>query len=82
MSFELSWKDGALKDLEKLDVLLMKRIVKKIIEFAQPGSSHGIKRMCNSNNMYRLRVGYYRVIFEMNGDTIVILKIGHRKNIY
>ena len=82
MSFELSWKDGALKDLEKLDILLMKRIVKKIVEFAQSGSFHGIKRMYNSNNMYRLRVGYYRVIFEMNGNTIVILKVGHRKNIY
>ena len=31
---------------------------------------------------WRYRVGDYRILFDINGDKIIILKIGHRKNIY
>jgi len=38
---------------------------------------HGDKKGC-----YRLRIGDYRIIYEISGDEIWILKIGHRKDIY
>ncbi|MEX2720679.1 MAG: type II toxin-antitoxin system RelE/ParE family toxin [Candidatus Wukongarchaeota archaeon] len=31
---------------------------------------------------YRFRIGKYRVIFDINGENMVILRIGHRKSIY
>jgi len=31
---------------------------------------------------YRLRIGDYRVIFDIIGNDIVVLRIGHRKEIY
>jgi mRNA interferase RelE/StbE len=30
----------------------------------------------------KLRVGDYRVIYQVHGSTVVILKIGHRKEVY
>jgi len=82
MSFELSWREGALKDLERLEIFLRKRIVKKILEFVEIGNFHEVKRMTGYDNMYRLRVGDYRVIFEMIDGKVVVTKVGHRKNIY
>ncbi|MCK5043980.1 type II toxin-antitoxin system RelE/ParE family toxin [Candidatus Pacearchaeota archaeon] len=82
MSFTLSWRESALKDLSNFDIILRKRIVKKIIEFANSELFHGVKRVQGYERMYRLRVGDYRVIFEMIKEDVVILKIGHRKNIY
>ena len=82
MSFTLSWREGALKDLSNFDIILRKRIVKKIMEFANSELFHGVKRMQGYERMYRLRVGDYRVIFEMIKENVVILKVGHRKNIY
>jgi mRNA interferase RelE/StbE len=31
---------------------------------------------------YRFRIGDYRVIFDIEGDEIVVLRVGHRKEIY
>jgi mRNA interferase RelE/StbE len=31
---------------------------------------------------YRIRTGDYRVVFAVEGDTIVIMQVGHRKDIY
>lgn len=82
MSFEISWRDGALKDLDKLEVILRKRIVRKVLDFAEGGSFHGVKRMQGYDNLYRLRVGNYRVVFEFEDNMIVVTKVGHRGKIY
>ena len=82
MSFTLSWRESALKDLSNFDIILRKRIVKKIIEFTNSELFHGVRRLQGYNNLYRLRVGDYRVNFEIIKEKIVILKIGHRKNIH
>ena len=82
MSFEISWDENALQDLEKLGILLRKRIVKKIEQFANLGSFHEVKKVQGHEKIYRLRAGDYRIIFEFMENEIIILKIGHRKNIY
>lgn len=82
MSFEISWDENALQDLEKLEILLRKRIVKKIEQFADLGSFHEVKKVQGYEKIYRLRAGDYRIIFEFMENEIIILKIGHRKNIY
>ncbi len=82
MSFAVEWTNYALKNLDEFELFLQKRIVRKVEEFANSGVFHGIKRVQGYEKMYRLRAGDYRVIFELNNNLIVILKIGHRKNIY
>jgi len=76
----IDWKEDAIKDLLKLEKHIQNRVYKKV-EFLSKGHSVDIKRLISSN-LYRLRVGDYRGIFEINGQTINILGIGHRKNIY
>ena len=82
MSLEVFWKENALRNLNRLEILVRKRIVNKVLEVAETGNFHGAKRMQGYNNVYRLRVGDYRVIFELDSEGIHILKVGHRKNIY
>jgi mRNA interferase RelE/StbE len=44
---------------------------------------HGnVKKLKGSINEYRLRVGDYRVIFELEGRQITVYAVGPRKNIY
>ena len=82
MSFGVEWTERAARDLDKLEILLQKRIFKKVDEFAEAGSFHGTKRMVGYDRMHRLRVGDYRVIFEMLDGVVVVLKVGHRGKIY
>jgi len=82
MSFGLEWTDQAMKDLEKLEIFLRKRIVRKVLDFVEGENFHGVKRMVGYDSTYRLRVGNYRVVFEMMNGDIFVLKVGHREKIY
>ena len=79
--YSLAWKEEAIKNLEKLDRSISKRIFKTIESMALDPFSKDIKKLKGSID-FRLRVGDYRVIFSIIENTITILKIGHRQNIY
>jgi mRNA interferase RelE/StbE len=75
------WDNKAVNQLNKLNLLISRRIFKNIEELKENPFSKGIKKLVNSI-YYRLRVGDYRIIFRINQDNIIIVKIGHRKNVY
>ncbi len=79
--FSANWTARAWEELEKLEAPVARRILKKIDELLEDPYSKDIKRL-KGESAFRLRVGDYRVIFEVEGSTILILKVGHRKNIY
>ena len=81
MPFKIIWDEKAHEALDKLEPIFSNRILKKVGELTESPYSKDIKRLKGTNS-YRLRVGDYRVIFEIVGDAIQILKVGHRKNIY
>ena len=74
----------ALKDLKKLSPEVRKRVMEKLdffmgtvtpIAFAEHLTNHEI-------GSYRFRIGDYRIVFDLEDDTLVILKVGHRREIY
>ena len=79
--YNIEWKEHALQDLENLESSIARRILKKVEELSENPFSRDIKKLKGSSD-FRLRVGDYRVIFFIEQNTIQILKIGHRKNIY
>ena len=81
MMYNIEWKENAFRELEKLEGSLARRILKKVDELSENPFSRDIKRLKGCND-FRLRVGDYRVIFSIEQNTIQILKVGHRKNIY
>ena len=44
--------------------------------------SPGIKRMTAGGNFYRIRVGGYRIGVEVQGDVVVLVRFGHRRDFY
>ena len=81
MMFNIEWKEEAIKELKRLERNLSSRIYKKVESLRGNFNSADIKRLQNSN-LFRLRIGDYRILFEINKEIITILKVGHRKNIY
>ena len=79
--YKIEWKEGEIRDLEKLEPSISRRIFKKVDELLPNPFSKEIKRLKGRND-FRLRVGDYRVIFEIEVNNIQILKVGHRKNVY
>ena len=81
--YTLIYSSAALKQLEKLDKPLQERILSTLERLRIRPESCNIKKLIGMEG-YRLRVGNYRIIFDMEKDKllILILKIGHRKQIY
>ena len=80
--FELIFDKKAGEELEKLPQEIRERIFNKLIQ-AKQDPLHFFVRL-ESRPEYKLRVGDYRVIVGINPKykKIVVVKIGHRKNIY
>ena len=79
--YNIEWKEHPIRELEKLDGSMARRILKKVEELSENPFSKDIKKLKGSDD-FRLRVGDYRIIFAIEQNTIQILKVGHRKNIY
>jgi mRNA interferase RelE/StbE len=74
----------ALKSLATIPDKDAKKITKAIDELADNPRPNGIKKLKGSDDFYRIKVGNYRVIYEINDGelVIVVVEIGHRKEVY
>jgi mRNA interferase RelE/StbE len=79
--YQIEYGVTALNDLEELPSKQRAQILRKI-DRLQQGLHGDIKRLRDADFAYRLRMGDYRVLFDVEGSVIVIRRIGHRKNIY
>ncbi len=82
MAYKLVYTKKACDDIRKLDQLAQKRLAKKLEVFSQAPLEYAKKNHDPLLGAYRFRVGDYRIIFDLHGKEIVILKVGHRREIY
>jgi len=80
--YEIIISDKALKQLEKLEKSIQERIFKVLERIRIRPEAHVTKLIGDAG--YKLRVGDYRVILDIDENKlrILIIKVGHRKNIY
>jgi mRNA interferase RelE/StbE len=75
---------SAEKELEKLPKKAVQRITRAIDELAENPRPRGCLKLQGEENTYRIRVGVYRVVYEIRDKEIVVLvlRIRHRKDAY
>jgi mRNA interferase RelE/StbE len=79
--YRIEYGSTALNDLDSLAERVRKQVLRKI-ERLKSGLHGDIKHLRRADVAYRLRTGDYRILFDVEGDAIVIRRIGHRKNVY
>ena len=85
MAYHTRYDKIAINALKKIQKSIRKRIVDKIYWLSQNVEDINHKSLQgNLANFYKLRVGDYRVIYELDHETktIIIDYIGHRREIY
>jgi mRNA interferase RelE/StbE len=75
-------RKSAIKDLTNISEPFKSKIHNKIIELKKFPNISNIKRLTNFEPAYRLRVGNYRVLFDVIDEIIIIGRILHRQNSY
>lgn len=81
MNYQIEFKPRAIKDLKDLTPENRRRVADKV---AALGIDLGgdVKRLTNFTPEYRLRVGDYRVLFEVDDQRVIIYRVLHRKEAY
>ena len=81
MFYRLSFETRALRDLKKLETPNRQRIIQGIdkMKFQLAGD---VKKLVAFKPRYRLRLGNFRVLFELEGDEIVVHRIKDRRDAY
>jgi mRNA interferase RelE/StbE len=72
----------ALKDLAKIDKSQVKKIFSKIEALENFPEVPNLKKLTNFEPPYRLRVGNYRVLFDVEDDVLTVYRVRHRKESY
>jgi mRNA interferase RelE/StbE len=81
MIYQVEFKSRALKDLKGLPVTEGARVLAKA-EALQNDLGGDMKRLTNFTPEYRLRVGNYRVLVEVEGPRVADYRVRHRKDAY
>ncbi|MEX0568056.1 MAG: type II toxin-antitoxin system RelE/ParE family toxin [Candidatus Njordarchaeota archaeon] len=82
MTFQIILTKMAIKDLKNLPKTIQLRIISKLNEMKQNPFKNARKLIDPRIGNYRTRAGDYRIIFDVDDNRVVILRIGHRKHIY
>jgi mRNA interferase RelE/StbE len=82
LKYSLVYTQRALKDIRKLDQSVKRRIGTALRRYEKDPTQYAIKMTDPKLGTYRFRIGDYRVIFDIEGEEIVVLRVGDRKDIY
>ncbi len=83
-TYRIEWKTSAVKELKKIDRTIISRIIDAVDELGTEPLPSGVRKLQGSDHSYRIRVGDYRIVYEIKKDvlTVLIVKIRHRKDVY
>lgn len=74
--------DKAIKDLSNIQKSDAKKILSKIALLERFPHIPNTKKLTNFKPPYRLRVGNYRALFDVEGETLTVYRVKHRKESY
>jgi mRNA interferase RelE/StbE len=82
-SYSLFLKRSAAKDLEVVAAKDRRRIVDRIQALATEPRPPGVEKLSGAEK-YRVRQGDYRILYTIDdgANTVVVVKIGHRRDAY
>jgi len=83
-SFNLQWRKSTRKDLRRIPREMVSRIVTEVEKLVEQPLPHGSEKLTGSDHTYRIRVGDYRVVYELLRDAKIvdIQRVRHRKDVY
>jgi mRNA interferase RelE/StbE len=75
---------AAARQIEKLDAGVRRRVRHAIDALAETPRPGGCKKLSATENAYRIRVGDYRVLYEIQDRRLIVLvvRVAHRREVY
>jgi mRNA interferase RelE/StbE len=83
-TYRIEWKASALQELKRIDRQDVPRIVAAVGALSNNPFPPGVRKLQGAQHTYRIRVGDYRILYEVwqSSVLIVIIRVRHRKDAY
>ncbi len=82
MAFKVSYKASVAADLKRLDKPAARRVIERLERALSQHANAGIPLTGEFRGLFKWRVGDYRVIYARTEGGVLVLRIGHRKDVY
>ena len=84
MSYSIEWKPAARKEIRKLDPTIRRRVIEAVTALAADPRPPASVNLTGTPGWRRIRIGGYRVIYEVGEDVLVVLvlRVGSRGSVY
>jgi mRNA interferase RelE/StbE len=81
--YRIEFKKSAVKEIKSLPSTELKKVLAKIESLSENPRPHDSIKL-SGDEKYRLRCGDYRILYSIEDQIliIVIVKVGHRKDVY
>jgi mRNA interferase RelE/StbE len=82
--YRIEWKSSAIKELKRIDKSKVPRIIIAVESLVANPRPVDVRKLKGSERSFRIRVGDYRIVYEILDDSLVvcIIRIRHRKDVY
>jgi len=82
--FEIQWRRAALRELRRPDGQVVCRVLEAVTQLADDPFPAGVRKLQGSEHACRIRIGDYRVIYEVDFDSrqVVVARVRHRRDVY
>jgi mRNA interferase RelE/StbE len=84
MAYRVELKPSAQVALAKMPQPHRRRIAKRIDRLAENPRPRGVEKLAGVESLYRIRIGDYRVVYQIHDDVLLVLvvRIGGRGDVY
>ena len=84
MAYAVFLKPAALRELRKLPEDIRRRVAARFDALVGDPRPAGVERLQGEADLYRVRVGDYRIVYQVESKALVVLvvRIGHRRDVY
>ena len=82
--YKVEFLSSAAKEFRSLDAAIKRRIISVIDKVIENPRPKGVRKLHEHKDLYRIRVGSYRVVYEIDDETrlIRVTRVRHRREIY
>lgn len=83
-SYRIEWRRSAKSEFRKLPQQIRSRVLSAVAELIDNPFPTGARKLVGNNDLWRLRIGNYRVIYRVESEVLIIeiVRVRHRKDAY
>ena len=81
-SYRVEWRSSAKRELKTIDKAAIPGIIEAVHALGTNPLPTGYRKLRGSDRTYRIRIGEYRIVYEIARDYVVIVRVRHRQDAY